>query len=365
MATYPSAATLRSPRAPYGGRLIGTNGMQGANTQQYGNQNMAGAIGDNLMGLLGGKNMAADQADRTNLSAMAQMQKNQNAGAQRNAVQMGIQPGDPRYAAFQAKGQGDIQSMGSRLMGDAQQRRLDDQSKNLNTAISFNQGQQNFGLDKDRMGLDREKFGEDTRQFNQKFGALEKDTEIGNLWDIINSPLSSEGQVEAAKQRLVAAQGNLDGGLWNTAEKTQAQRSFDEIKNQLSVMNPGMSPEELDAMARERFSQIDKAGYESLVKANESEFAGKKKDDKYSMGLGTDDALGDALNIASGGVVSDLKGLGHGGAEIGRGFRDIGRGDVIGGTGRVFAAPFKGAGHSIMSSGRTAKRTFRRLGNLF
>lgn len=44
-------------------------------------------------------------------------------------------------------------------------------------------------------------------------------------------------------------------------------------------------------------------------------------------------------------VASPVRGIGHTGMEIGRGFS---RGDV----GRIFAAPFKGAGHMVMEQGR-------------
>jgi hypothetical protein len=359
----PSAATLRSPRAPYGGRLLGTDGMQGANTQHYGNEGMAGAIGDNLMGLLGGKNTAADQADRTNLTAMSQLQKNQNAGTQRNAAQLGIQPGDPRYSAYQAKNNNDLQSMGSKLMGDSQQKRLDDQSRNLTTAVAFNQGQQNFGESARRYDQD---FGEDTRRYDQDFASNEKTKEVSTLFDIINNPLSSEGQVEAAKQRLLQTQSGLDAGMFNTAEKNNSQRQFDEIKNQLAVMNPGMNPEQLDAMARERFAEMDKAAYNSLVKANGTDEPGKGGG---GGGDWTTSGLADVGNLAlmgsplTGGLgpISAGKAVGHTGGEVYRGVRDIGRGDVIGGTGRVFAAPVRGVAHGVADNYRSAKRTLGRI----
>lgn len=381
MTPYPSATSLRQPRMPYGGRLFGTDAMPGANAQEYGSPGgapgvpntqgpMTDQLNSNLMGLLQGKNPAADQADRTNLTALSQLQKNQNAGAQRNAVQMGIQPGDPRYAAYQAKNNAEQSSMGSRLLGDAQQNRLDDQSRSLQTAIGFNEGQQRYGLDVSKFGEDTRRFdqnfGESARRYDQDFGSAEKQKELGNLWDIINSPLSSEGQVEAAKQRLLAAQGGLDSGTFNTPEKNQAQRAFEEVRNQLAVLNPGMPPDQLDALARQRFAQIDKASFDTLVKANSTELpaagaAGKGGGGGPAFG----NAGGDALNLMTLGGVSQVKGAGHMVGEMGRGVRDIGRGHIIEGTGRVFAAPVKGVSHGVMDAGRSVKRTGRRLKNIF
>lgn len=368
----PGTTPFRPPRMPYGGRLFGTDAMSGANTQQYGNENMAGAIGGNLMDLLGGKNAAADQADRTNLTALSQIQKNQATGTQRTAAQMGIQPGDPRYATYMAKNNSDVQSMGSKLLGDAQTQRLNDQNRNLTTAIGFNQGQQNYGMDQARLGLDKAKLGESTREYDQNFGSSENQRELGNLKDIINNPLSSEGQVEAAKQRLLQAQGGLDSGLYNTPEKNQAQRAFDEIKNQLAVLNPGMAPDQLDAMARERFGQIDKAQYDSLTNANKMDngaaASGDGGSDSIFSGnniLSPEGPVGDAYNAASLGGVSAIKGVGNTVGEMGRGVRDIGRGHVLEGTGRIFAAPAKGATHAVMDAGRSIGRTGRRILNLF
>lgn len=368
MAINPSASTLRPPRAPYGGRLFGTEGMQGANTQEYGNENMAGAIGDNLMGLLGGKNAAADQADRTNLTALTQLQKGQAAGTQRNAAQMGIQPGDPRYAAYQAKNNADQYSMGSKILGDAQQGRLNDQSRTLTTAIGFNQGQQNYGMDQQKLGEDTRRFdqnfGESARRYDQDFTSSEKGKEVQTLFDIINNPLSSEGQVEAAKQRLLQTQSGLDAGTYNTPEKSNAQHQFDEIKSQLSVMNPGMSDQELDAMARERFAQVDKASYDTLLKANGAEVdGGGDKDsgqDRSIMQRTRDLGVGGG-KLGAAPMIGIGSGIGHAGAETYRGARDIGRGDVLGGTGRIFAAPARGVGHGVMDAGRTAKSNFKRV----
>lgn len=372
MPTQASATSLRPPRQPYGGRLFGTDAMPG-NAPTYGNNPLAGQINNNVMSLLGGKNQAADQADRTNLTALSQLQKNQAAGTQRNAAQLGIMPGDPRYSAYTAKNNADQYSMGSKLLGDAQQRRLDDQSRNLNTAISFNQGQQNYGLDLGRFGLDTAKFGEDTRRFDkgfdesarrydQDYSSNEKSKEVSTLFDIINNPLSSEGQVEAAKQRLLETQSGLNADTYNTAEKTNAQRQLDEIKSQLAVMNPGASEAEIDAMARERFATIDKAAYDSLIKAEDIDAEKKGNGGKKEPFTGP---IADAGNLMSGGLVSGAKGAVHAGSEVGRGVRDIAGGDVLGGTGRIFAAPVKGVGNAVGGTVRSAGRTLRRLGNLF
>lgn len=333
---------------PYGGRLFGTDPIK-SGAPEFGGNPLADKINDNVMGLLQGRNQAADQTDRTNLTALTQLQKNQNAGTQRTAAQMGIAPGDPRYAAYTAKNNADQYSMGSKLLGDAQQKRLDDQARGLSTAITFNQGQQNFG--------------EDQRRYEQDYASNEKSKEVQTLFDIINNPLSSEGQIEAAKQRLLQTQNGLDAGTYNTAEKTNAQRQLEEIKNQLSVMNPGMSPQELDAMARERFAQIDKSAYDALLKANGETIdgggAGEGGDeDRSIMERGRDLNAGAATGAAP--YIGVGTGAAHGVAESYRGARDIARGDVIEGTGRIFAAPAKAVGNGVMTAGRTAKNAARR-----
>jgi hypothetical protein len=245
----------------------------------------------------------------------------------------------------------------------------------LTTAIGFNQGQQNYGLDQARLGESTREFdqtfGEGKRRYDQGFTSSENQRELGNLKDIINNPLSSEGQVEAAKQRLLQAQGGLDSGLYNTPEKNQAQRAFEEIRNQLAVLNPGMPPDQLDAMARERFGQVDKAQYDSLVNANKMdngtpEEGGGGGGSIFSGNniLSPEGPVGDTYNAYTGNV-SAAKAVGNTVGEMGRGVRDIGRGHVLSGTGRIFAAPVKGVTHGVMDYGRSLGRTGRRILNLF
>lgn len=379
----PSATTLRQPRPLNAGRLFGTNGLQGTNAMQYPNNGLADTIGNNLNGLLKGTNPAADQADRTTLSALGGLQKNQMQNQQRSAVQMGIRPGDAKFNALQAQQGVDAMSMGSKLLGDNTQRRLDDQSKGLNSAITFNQGQQNYGLDQQRFGLDQQKFGldkgrfgldqekfgldksrfgldqnklaEDTRRYDQDFASKEKTTEVNTLFDIINNQLSSEGQVEAAKQRLLQLQGGLDTGLYNTPEKNAATRQFEEIKSYLSVMNPTLTPEALDKLARERFATLDASTFGALEKATQTDV-----NKAAATGAPKAQTMGDRLMTGATGAaqlslaptIGVAKGAGHVAGETYRGVRDITRGDVLGGAARTVAAPITGQVHGAMEIGR-------------
>lgn len=491
---------------------------------------MRNQIGGNIMGLLGGQNAAADMADTRAMTQLNQMQKSADAGLGRQAAAMGIQPGDPRYNAFLAQNQGAQQAFGSRVLGENAQRRLEDQNRSLQTAVSFNQGQQthdlnqakfgedtrrydqdfgeskrrddrNFGEDTRRYdqdfgedtrrfnvgqgnnerdfgedvrrdnrdfgegtrrfdvgqgnvdrafgedvrrdnrdfgedtrrfdvgqgnidrefgegtrrfdvgqgNIDREfgedtrrfdvgqdnfnrefgedtrrfdvgqgnvdrEFGENTRQFNETFGenrrqfdtntaSQAQEREVNTLFDIINNPLSSEGQVEAAKQQLLKTQGGLDPTLFNQAEKTGAQREFEEHKQRLAVMNPGMSEEELDKLARARMGTLDDAAFGAIGKANGVDApapAGTSKSfvDKLIDPRGP---VADTYDLATGGAVSTAKGIGHTIGEAGRGFGDILDGDILGGAGRIVSAPIKGVGSAVANTGRSVKRTFNRL----
>lgn len=136
-------------------------------------------------------------------------------------------------------------------------RRLADQSQdNWRTEL----GQRTLESDRN--------FNESMRQFDTSTANQQKAQEVNSLFDIINNPLSSGGEVEAAKNRLFSLQGGLDPNLLAKQDPTYGTQARQEVEDWVRSAFPGRSDAEYEAMVAQRMGDLDSSTFGALNKSN-------------------------------------------------------------------------------------------------
>lgn len=375
-------ARAKIPQDPYSRGRQNDNAIS-SNQQtkpQYDPNSTQNAVGNNYNQLLKGKNAAADQAERMTTSSMDATRAQTQSSFESDAAQMGLKPGSPGYNAYKARQMSGTASAQSGILAKLAQDRMTDQRQTLGEAANFSsdarnynedvrrndrnftedqsRDTRNFGEDKFR---DNRNFSEDTRRYDTNRGDNIQTQDNENMKYLINnSDKFSVGQVGAAKNSFGNTTGLSGNNTWNDKDPT----SVDNYTQELIDMN--YTPEEARKMAIERFQNLETNNYNSLLQLHEQDMPSNAESGGGGGG-GTDwgQTAYDLGNIGTLGNGSILKGATHTGMEMGRGVRDIANGDVLGGTGRIVAAPFKGVGHTVADGGRSVKRTYSKLKSLF
>lgn len=204
--------------------------------------------------LLRGKNPAMDQANRIALNALGGQEKSATGDAAQKAARMGLAPGTPGYEQIMGEARRGVASGGSELLSGLAQKGLDQQTQNMSNAGSFQSRRDVIGAQADQ-------------------------SKVSTAQHIVDNPdLYKPDEVAIAKDIIAGTGLGVDSGAgsdWKNARPADSnpEASVKALEDILGAYpeNAGKTPQELEALARERYKTMTESEWNAFLESGKTD----------------------------------------------------------------------------------------------